>query len=629
MPDLLRTSLSGMQAFQRALEITGHNIANANTPGYSRQVAEFTSRPGVNNGVGFIGSGTQISAIKRIYDTLLGQQLNTATTSFSRFDAINSLSSRLDSLLADPNTGLNKGLQSFFSAVQDVSNDPGSVTARQVLLGEADGIVQRFRAIDQRLAETETEINQRVVQSVEDINFFARAIADLNTKISRSGGPGDPQPNDLLDQRDTLVRKLAEQVSVSTAKQDDGSLSIFIGSGQSLVIGSEARELAAQGSNFDPTRLEVVYKGVAGNSRLDTNLVGGTLGGLLDFRSQMLDPTRQSLGKTAVAFAQSFNSQHAAGMDLRNALGGDFFGIGAPTTLVSGANTGSGTTVASVTDISAMTGEDYVLSYDGASYSLTRSLTGEAVPLSGTGTAASPFTAEGISIVVGGAPAAGDQVMIRPARDAASSLSVVITDPQAIAMAAPTRTSRALSNLGDASISGPTTIDASDPAFLSGAVIEFTGPSTYTINGAGAFAYTDGAPITINGSEFTISGAPQVGDQFTLEANLGASGDNGNGRLLSDVQTAGLMDGGSISIIENYGQLVAGVGSATRQVQSNVDAQGVVLNNIENAQLSRSGVNVDEEAANLIRFQQAYQAAAQVVAVAGTLFDSLINATRR
>lgn len=629
MPDLLRTSLSGMQAFQRALEITGHNIANANTPGYSRQVAEFTSRPGVNSGVGFIGSGTQISTIKRIYDTFLGQQLNTATTSFSRFDTLNTLSSRLDSLLADPNTGLNTGLQSFFGAVQDVSNDPGSVTARQVLLGEANGIVQRFRSIDQRLAQTENEINQRVVQSVEDINFYARAIADLNVKISRSGGPGDPQPNDLLDQRDTLVRKLAEQVSVSTAKQDDGSLSVFIGSGQTLVIGVEAKELGAQGSKFDPTRLEVVYKGIGGNSRLDTNLVGGTLGGLLDFRSQMLDPTRQSLGKTAVAFAQSFNTQHAAGMDLRNALGGDFFGIGAPTTLVSAANTGSGTTVASVTDISAMTGEDYILNYDGASYSLTRSLTGEAVPINGAGTAASPFTAEGISIVVGGAPAAGDQVMIRPAEDAAASISVVITDPQSIAMAAPTRTSRSLSNFGDASISASTTIDASNPAFLASAVIEFTGASTYTINGAGAFAYTDGAPITINGSEFTISGTPQVGDQFTLEANFGASGDNGNGLLLGDVQTAGLMAGGTISIIENYGQLVAGVGSATRQVQSNVDAQGVVLNNIENAQLSRSGVNVDEEAANLIRFQQAYQAAAQVVAVVGTLFDSLINATRR
>ena len=629
MPDLLRTSLSGMQAFQRALEITGHNIANANTPGYSRQVAEFTSRPGVNIGVGFIGSGTQISTIKRIYDTFLGQQLNTATTSFSRFDTLNTLSSRLDSLLADPNTGLNTGLQSFFGAVQDVSNDPGSVTARQVLLGEANGIVQRFRSIDQRLAQTENEINQRVVQSVEDINFYARAIADLNVKISRSGGPGDPQPNDLLDQRDTLVRKLAEQVSVSTAKQDDGSLSVFIGSGQTLVIGVEAKELGAQGSKFDPTRLEVVYKGIGGNSRLDTNLVGGTLGGLLDFRSQMLDPTRQSLGKTAVAFAQSFNTQHAAGMDLRNALGGDFFGIGAPTTLVSAANTGSGTTVASVTDISAMTGEDYILNYDGASYSLTRSLTGEAVPINGAGTAASPFTAEGISIVVGGAPAAGDQVMIRPAEDAAASISVVITDPQSIAMAAPTRTSRSLSNFGDASISASTTIDASNPAFLASAVIEFTGASTYTINGAGAFAYTDGAPITINGSEFTISGTPQVGDQFTLEANFGASGDNGNGLLLGDVQTAGLMAGGTVSIIENYGQLVAGVGSATRQVQSNVDAQGVVLNNIENAQLSRSGVNVDEEAANLIRFQQAYQAAAQVVAVVGTLFDSLINATRR
>jgi len=629
MPELLRTSLSGMQAFQRAMEMTAQNITNANTPGYSRQVAEFTARPGVNASSGYIGSGTQISNVKRIYDVMLGDQLRTATTGFARFEVMGTLSSRLDSLLADPNTGLNAGLQSFFGAVQDVANDPGSIPARQALIGEAEGVAQRFRALDQRLAETGSEVNQRIAQSVDDINGLASAIADINDKIALAGGRGGQQPNDLLDQRDRLVRRLGEQVSVSTVLQDDGTMSVFIGSGQTLVIGTEAKELTVQGSRFDPTRLEVAYKGTVGNTPLDTGLAGGTLGGLLEFRSEMLDPARQSLGQTAVAFAQSFNEQHASGMDLRGALGADFFGIDSPATLYASTNSGSGTAVAAVTDLGGLTGEDYVLTYDGAAYNLTRASNGQSVAMSGSGTAGDPFLVEGLSIEVGGAPTVGDQVMIRSGRGMAASMSVLISDPQAIAMAAPTRTLQSSNNLGDASISATTTVDPANPALLTTSVIEFTGPTTYSINGAGSFNYVDGDPITINGTQFSISGVPRAGDRFTLEPNFGASGDNGNGLLLGDVQASGILDGGDVSIIENYGQLVSGIGSATRQIQSSLDAQSVVLSNVEGEQLARSGVNLDEEAANLVRFQQAYQAAAQVVAVVSTLFDTLLSATRR
>jgi flagellar hook-associated protein 1 FlgK len=219
--------------------------------------------------------------------------------------------------------------------------------------------------------------------------------------------------------------------------------------------------------------------------------------------------------------------------------------------------------------------------------------------------------------------------MIRGAHDAAGSVRTLISDPQAIAMAAPTRTSISLGNIGDATVSPATVVDRNDPALLTSSVIEFTSPTTYTINGAGSFTYTDGAPIVINGSQVSLSGSPQTGDQFTLEPNFGATGDNSNGLLLADVQSAGLLDGGTVSINANYTQLVAGVGGTTRQIQANFEAQSVVLANVESAQLTNSGVNLDEEAANLIRYQQAYQAAAQVVSVARTLFDSLLNATRR
>lgn len=629
MPDLLNTSLTGMLAFQRALEMTGHNITNANTPGYSRQVAEFGTRIGSGSGSGYIGGGTQITSVKRIYDEMLGEQLRAATSSHARFATLNDLATRIDSLLADPQTGLSSSMQSFFNAVQNVANDPSSVPARQAVLGEADGIVQRLQALEGRFAEFDHEVNQRVHSSVTDINLIADAVAEVNGQIALTAGRGGQPPNDLLDQRDLLIRQLGEQVSVTTAKQDDGTMNVFMGSGQVLVTGSRVKHLATQGSEFDPTRLEIVYQGAGGNTPLDSSLAGGVLGGLLEYRAQMLDPSRRALGETAVALVESVNTQHGAGMDLRGNLGVDFFGIGEPMVLTSAFNAGSGAATAAFDDVSGLTGADYVLEFDGAAYSLLRTDNGQVVTMTGSGSAADPFIADGISIVTAGAPAAGDRFMIRPTRDIAASVSRALDDPQAIAMASPVRVALDNANLGDASIGNITIADAADPDLLTTSVIQFLDPNTYSVNGAGAFAFTSGDTITINGSNFVIEGAPETGDTFTLEPNYGGTGDNGNGLLLAGVQAEGILAGGTISINDNYGQLIANVGSTTRQVQANLDAQSVLLANTEDSYLAKSGVNLDEEAANLLRYQQAYQAVAQVVAVANTLFDSLLDATRR
>ncbi len=628
MPDILNTSLTGMLAFQRALDVTGHNIANANTPGYSRQVVNLTARVGGGSGAGYVGGGVQVASIKRMYDAMQVEQLRGSTTGFARFETLNSLVSRMDILLADPDTGLNSGLQSYFNAVQDAANDPSSIPTRQALLGEAEGIAARFRSLDAQFDALGKEANGRIELAVDEINRLAASIAAVNDKISLASGSGN-EPNDLLDERDNLVLQLSEQVSVSTTIQDDGTMSVFIGSGQSLVLGGDARRLAVTNSEFDPTRRTVVYQSAAGNTPLDTSSTGGNLGGLLEFQSRVLDPARQSLGQTALAFAQTLNQQHAAGMDLRGNLGGDLFAVAPPTVLSSSNNAGSGTVDAAISDLGALTGADYVLEFDGSSYTLTRTDTNTAVALSGSGTPADPFVADGISFVTGGAPAAGDRVLIRSAADAAGSLQNVLSDPQALALAAPTRSSASLGNIGNAVVTPARVTDPADPALLTSAVIEFTGPATYSINGAGSFAWTDGAPIVVNGTEVTISGSPALGDQFTIEANYGASGDNSNALLLSNTQSRGILDGGTISINENYGQLVANVGSTTHQVRSNLDAQGVVLRNVQDSVLATSAVNLDEEAAKLIQYQQAYQAVAQVIAVAATLFDSLLEATRR
>lgn len=627
MPDLLNTSLTGMLAFQRALELTSHNIANANTPGYSRQVAEFSARIGSGSGNVYVGGGTQISTIKRVYDALLVQQLRTSATGQARFSALNSMAGRIDTLLANGDTGLSGGLQNYFNSVQDVANDPGSIPIRQAMLGGADGIANRFRTLDQRLGSLEAEVNDRLSLAVDDINRLAQNVADLNDQIGRAGAGA--RPNDLLDRRDMAVLELSQLVSVSTTVQEDGAMNVFIGSGQSLVLGTNVKRLGILASEFDPTRASVVYEGSAGSMALDTSLSGGTLGGLLEFRSRMLDSSRQSLGQTAVAFVNQLNEQHRSGMDLRGNLGGDMFAIDPPTVLYSSGNSGSGTASASIADLGSFTGADYVLEYDGASYSLTRSDTGDAIALTGSGTAADPFLADGIAIEVGGAPAVGDRVMVRTGHNAAGSIQNIISDPRSLAFAAPTRAQSSSGNIGDAAIGPATVVDSGDPNLLTSSVIEFTSDTTYSINGAGSFTYTDGDPIVVNGTSVTITGSPAVGDQFTVEPNYGASGDNSNALLLADIQLRGVLDGGAISINESYAQLVAGVGGTSHQIKAGLDAQNVVLLNAENAVLAKSAVNLDEEAANLIRYQQAYQAAAQVVTVTKTLFESLINATSR
>ncbi len=487
MPDILNTSLTGMLAFQRALAVTSHNISNANTPGYSRQVTEFTSRVGDGANNLYIGGGTQITRIRRMYDAMQVEQLRNSTSGFARFNTLDNLASRIDTFLADADTGLNSSLQSYFNAIQDLSNDPSSIPTRQALIGEAQGLAAKFQSLDSRLGELEAEVNDRLELTIAEVNRLAAGIAELNDRIALTNNATSPA-NDLLDQRDKLVTELSEHVAVPTSLQDDGTMSVFIGSGQSLVLGTDARQLGVSGSEFDMTRMEVFYVSPAGNTPLDTSTTGGNLGGLLEFRSRMLDPARQSLGQTAVAFAQSMNQQHASGMDLRGDLGRDLFSVSDPTVLVSNRNTGTPTASVTVTDLAQYTGVNYTLEFDGADYTLTRIDTGASVPMTGAGTATDPFVAEGLSIdVSGGAPAAGDRLLIRSGQDAAGTLQSVVSDPQTLAVAAPTRSSASLGNTGNAAISPAVVTDPSDPALLTSAVIEFTSPTNYRINGAGNY----------------------------------------------------------------------------------------------------------------------------------------------
>jgi flagellar hook-associated protein 1 FlgK len=626
--DILSTGVSGLRAFQRALDVTSHNIANVATPGFNRQRVELNTREAERYGSGFLGTGVQVSTISRSYDELLSMQMRTATSSASRLDIYASKAQVLNNLFSDSSTGMSASLQRFMNAVQGVSNEPTSTAARQVLLSEAQGLTQRLQTYDRRLDEVSNEINSRLGAEAATITSIAESIARLNQQIVSAQTSGQA-PNDLLDERDRQINELSEHLNVTVVKQDDGAWNVFVGNGQSLVLGNTAAKIVARRDAFDPSRLTIAYQAGGTTSDLSSTISGGSLGGLLDFRREMLEPTRNQLGQIAIGLASVANAQHREGVDLLGNLGGDLFAVGGVSVLPQNANTGTGTVAVTRTSAGALTASDYVLEYNGTAWSARRADTGAAVTLTGSGTSGSPFLADGLSIVVGGTPAAGDRFQVRPTAAAVAGMRVLISDPARVAAAAPVRTSAALANTGSATISAGEVLNAGDPALRNTVNIAFTSATQYSVNGSGSFTYTPGGNIDINGWRVAINGTPAAGDTFTVADNAGGVGDNRNMLAMSQALAQGVLSGGAESIDGAVSRFVGGIGVATNQAQTSADAQQVILQDTKDSIDSVGGVNLDEEAANMLRYQQAYQAAAQVIRITQDMFDTLLRATQR
>ena len=622
MPDLLSLGVSGLNVSQLALDTTGHNIANANTPGYSRQSVQVGTEPPMQFGSFWMGQGALVQGVQRSYSQFLDTALQTASAGQAQLTAYSDLASRLDNLMASSSGGVQPALDGFYGAIQDLANNPADVPTRQALLGKAQALAAQFQGLAGQFGQFQGEINQRLAGDVSQINGLAQGIASLNGQIVQMQGAGQA-PNDLLDQRDALLQKLGGLVGVTAVPQDNGTLNVMVGNGQQLVLGTQASALKIVPNAYDPGRSEVALAGTG--TVISGQLSGGEVSGLLTVRDQVVIPAQNQLGRAATALALAVNAQSHAGMDLRGNLGGDLFSVPAPTVLPSSANAGSASVAASVTGSAQLTAYDYTLRNTGSGWTLTRS-DGTAVTLAGAGTAASPFTADGLSLVVSGAAAVGDSFQIQPTRNAAAGFTLAISDPSAIAAALPVRSSAAASNTGNAGIGTPSVTNAANPQLLSPVTISFTSPTTYQINGAGSYAYSSGGAIALNGWSVAISGTPVAGDSFSVTSNAGGVGDNGNALALGATASLGVLDGGATTVGQAYGQLVAGTGSLTQQSQTRLASQTALANQATSAQQSVSGVNLDEEAARLVRYQQSYQAAAHVIATAQTIFQSLLTA---
>jgi len=543
MAGVLGISLSGLLAAQQALETTGHNIANVNTDGYSRQRVDMAPKESQFSGDGFVGQGVTAS-ISRVYDKLVSDQLVSSTSTFSESAIFSGLATQVDNLVSNKSTNLSPALTSFFNAANDVANDPTSLPVRQIMIAQADSIAQKFNLMSNQLEDISKQTNVHISNTVDEINAYAQNIAYLNDKISLeySRSNTGQLPNDLMDQRDLLISKIAEKVNVSSLPQTDGGVNVFMANGQSLVLGKNASSVSVNITGSDGTDIVIDMDGLD----ITQQISSGELSGIIKFKEQMLNPAKQNIGLLAAGVAVKINEIHQAGFDLQGNPGQDLFSINAPQVVPSSNNVGVISVNYDAASMNQLMPSDYQLSYDGVQFSLTR-LTDNTVT---TFQSQPPTTIDGPGFKIDASDttlSAGDTFLIQPTLKAAGTFKSIITDPLMIAA------SSSLNQL---------------------------------------------------------------------------PGDNQNALTMANAGNLSFLLNGRTTFNDLNGNFIAQIGSQTNAAKINDAAQEALFNAAKTTKESFSGVNLDEEAANLIKYKQSYEAAAQAISVSNSLFDTLIQATR-
>jgi len=663
---LYSIGVSGIAAAQLGLLATEHNVVNANTPGYSRQRTVQATNIAVNTGAGAIGQGVHVQTIERMYDKYVTNQVSSAQTQVSELDSYYSQIKQIDSMLADATAGLSPALQAFFSGAQQVASNPSLLPARQLMISSAETLTARFQMLDARLVDMNEEINGRMVDAVAQVNTYASQIADVNQKIVLAQSSYGQPPNDLLDQRDLMVNELNKLVRVSTTSNSDGSYNVFVGSGQQLVVGNTVQEMTAKASAADPTRIAIGIKTAAGAQELPEYLItGGQLGGLVSFRAESLDTVTNEIGRVAASFALTMNAQHALGQNLQGQIAGDpgfvggIFTLSTPKIIGNVYNSGSGSMTASFNAPNAPTAptfsgnfftdlnpSDYQVAFGaGGAYTVTRLSDNQSVA-SGVGAGAVSF--DGLTLNIATVGNNGDKFKLQPFSEIARNIAVdarVSADPRLIAAAAPVQVTQGIANTGSLKISqGVVGVGYTAPAAGSPIALSVNSTSLQGVPGAWTAVYSDGtqvpssgniplvngtatlASFSFNNMSFAVTGNPPAAgsDSFTVQRNTNGVQDGRNAVLFSQLQTEKTTAGGTATYQSSYARMVADNGIRTREAKVQLDAQTVVLSQAQATRESLSGVNLDEEAANMIKYQQAYQASSKILEIGNKLFDTIL-----
>ena len=667
---LLNIGMSGLSASHASLVTTGNNISNVDTVGYSRQQTVQNSKNSIQYGNVFIGTGTTLADVRRVYNSYLDAQLQTTTSLNSDAQAYLGQATQVDKLLSDSGTGVTKTLQSFFASLQTLAGNSNDNAARQALLTNAQGLSSRFNAISQQLKQQGTYINDQLGSMADQVNKLASTVAAYNKKIAEVSGSGGT-PNELLDQRNETIRQLNELVGTQVT-ETEGRLDIYLGSGQPLVVGDTVNKLRVAPDPADPTRSAIIMDRNGSSVDITSVMSGGEMGGLLRYRDEVLTPAVNGLGRIAMVVADQVNKQLGQGLDQNGNFGAALFNninslkaISERSIANAGNNPASGNLNVTIKDTSKLAASDYQVTITATGYNVRRLSDNSDMGnfAFATPPAADPVI-DGFSLSINsGTVAVGDSFKITPTRGSAADMTTVMTDTKTLATSAPLTSTKASGNDGTGVVSQPnlkTTLDIYDPvqrlevqtAVKASMPVRMlmTSDTAYEVfdskgNSLGTGSIVPGqdndlsisVPYTDAGGNaktfsvgMTVSGSPKSGDSFNIAMTAADSTDNRNSQALLALQTKATVGttatNPGVSFTDAYGGLVSTVGSLTKQGQLDATATDTILTGARNARDSLSGVDLDEEAGNLTKYQQYYTASSQIIKTAQEIFSTLINA---
>ena len=655
--NLLNIGARAMLANQAALGVSGHNIANANTPGYSRQSAVLSTATPQFTGGGFVGKGVDVTTINRAYNRFLSGEANTARSEAKRDAALSNNLQRLEKIFPPGEQGLGNATNQFLNAFIDVASRPADSSTRQVVLGRAQELATRFGSAGLQLSNLQEGINTELRMQTRTVNDLASQLADVNRQVLRTQGGGQT-PNDLLDKRDKLVNDIAQFLSISTIEPGDGSVSVFVGGGQRLVLGAEAQQLVAEPDPFDPQRSRLALLQAGGTLPLSENLVsGGSISGLLKFQNDDLQVARNGVGQLAASLSMRINAQQALGLDLSDPPGAGvaLFSVGKERVLPASTNARdvnnqflAGVQIERVNP-DLLQNSSYLLRSDpnnAGQYLLTRERDGL------TRSVVDGDVIDGFRITFAPAPPGpNDQFRLEPVAAAAVDMRRTLDQVQGIAAASPVSAVADRNNTGSASMDSVYAVDATRftatdyPADIVFGTANPDGSVNYTLttqNGSFAGVWRAGQPIgneagVERGFELRLKGVPRENDRIALQGTQFVSQNNGNMQAFLNLQLEGFvgrrdLGNGSIAqgatVSDAYAALIGDVGSRTQSAQFLSEVSTTFVQEAESVRDGEAGVNLDEEAARLLQFQQAYPASARILQVAQATFTELLGSIR-
>lgn len=636
MSSALNIGTLALNANLSALQVIGHNIANANTAGYSRQNVSMVSAGYQSLGGNFYGKGVQIDTVTRSHDAYLTREAQIASAVSAADSERLARLNQLENLFPTGEAGLGAAMNDMLNAWSDVASSPTNLAARTVVLGRAEEFASRLRDTAGQVDLLASSARQQIGDTVDVINRLAQDIGKINQKIvERQGDVG--QPNDLLDQRDSLIGELSKYLQVTTIGADDGSLNVFVAGSQPLVLGRNVNGIEVQQGDPDASRPSIVFRSASTTMTLPDSALGGKLGGVVEFLNGDLRDVQNLMGRMALAANSIVNTQHRLGVDLRGDTGTDFFVPIADTMgLAAGSNTGNAAVRTAVSDPTALQASDYELRFTAGGVDIVRLRDGASTSFAGL-----PAEVDGLSFELdSGAGAAGDIFLIRPFEGVARNMQLAVSAADRLAVASPVVVSPASGNIGGVSVQSLYPVEPSanlgDPVTLT-----FLADGSFTATGLGpgnpppdnvgppaSYNYTPGQPIVFNGWSLTLRGMPAAGDSFAITPSPSADQRQNAGNAVGMLALRDLDTFEGVSLSNGYSAVLSDMGTRVQGAKFSADYSASVAAASESARAAVAGVNLDEEAARLLQFQQAYQAAAKYMQIAQGLFDTMLQTVR-